>query len=192
MAFLGVAWLGFYSYFISLHLGKSLPLILYAGHFVMWGFFFTLGIYFKRNGLPKISFNILIPLMLFALFATVLESNYIMNGTQSMRGCGQKISVFALNTIFLVLIFHDRIIKISKKIENTFLFKFFLLLGEYSFGLYLIHLYILKRVFSCFAWIGIPSLKWVIGTIIASTLLCFVLFVCKKISPKYTRLLLGV
>ena len=109
-AILGIGWLGFYSYFFSLYLGKSLPLILYAGHFFMWGFFFILGIYFKKNGLPKLPFKSIVPLIILALSASILESYYIMDATQSMRGCGQKVSIFVLNILLIVFLFHNNTI----------------------------------------------------------------------------------
>lgn len=36
-------------YFLGLYLGKSLPLIVYAGNFVPWGLFFVLGMFFAKN-----------------------------------------------------------------------------------------------------------------------------------------------
>lgn len=175
-AILGIGWLGFYSYFFSLYLGKSLPLILYAGHFFMWGFFFIFGIYFKKKGLPKLSFKKIIPLIILALAASILESCYIMDETQSMRGCGQKISVFVLNILLIISLFHSKIVINSNKIERFFVFRFFVLLGKFSFGVYLIHLYVLKQIYLRLTWIDIQSLKWVIGTIIAFALLCFAFF----------------
>ena len=134
-AIIGMAWLVFYSYYISMHLGRSLPLILYAGHFAMWGFFFVLGVYFRKFGLPKISFKILIPLLVFALLVAIFESSFIMNGTQSMRGGGQKASVFLLNTLLLVVLFHNRTMFFCEKFKDKRWFRIVVVIGNYSFGI---------------------------------------------------------
>lgn len=188
----GVMWLLLYMYFFVLHLNRSLPLIVYAGHVFMWGFFFCLGVYVRKNGFFYTRMKYLFLLFLLSLFASVFESNYIMSQTQSLNGIGQKASAFLLNAIILVFLFDNKSIQFSAKFENNFIYKIFVSLGRYSFGIYLIHCFVLGRVINLVNWIHISSIKWIFCAIIVLFCSFLILFVCRKISPKLTHLLLGV
>ena len=45
----GCLWWTINTYIIGLHMGQSLPLMLYAGNFIPWGIFFVLGMFFSKR-----------------------------------------------------------------------------------------------------------------------------------------------
>ena len=49
----GCIWWAFNTYFVGMHMDKSLPLILYAGNFIPWGLFFVLGMFSKKYDLSN-------------------------------------------------------------------------------------------------------------------------------------------
>lgn len=191
-AFSGLMWWAAYTYVIKLNMGLQLPLVVYAGSILAWGFFFCIGVYVRKNGFLNIKFRYILLPLLTLLAVCWIESNYIMNQTQSLDGCGQKVSAFLFNVVLLLCLFNKNLIAYMEKLSNNLVFKAFAMLGRYSFGVYLIHLFILGKVIALINWIQVPSLKWLWGAIITLIISFVVLFLCKKIAPKYTHLLLGV
>lgn len=187
----GLFWWLFYVYFLGLYLGKSLPLIVYAGNFVPWGLFFVLGMFFAKNNSSIPLSKIVMGIVFFAV-ASFVESMFLMEKTSSLSGVGQKGSVFCLNVFLCFLAFHKESQKILSLFKETRIYLIVCSLGKYSFGIYLVHLFILPFVerVDCFAFN--PFVKWIFDSLLL-ILCCFVLLVvCKYLFPKTSRLLLGV
>lgn len=190
--FSGAFWLLFYSYFLTIHKGISLPLIIYAGHIFMWGFFFCLGILFKRKGLPQVPFKLLIPALIVCVVCSLLESNHIMTNTESMTGVGQKFSAFIVNILLVFFFFHKKTLALVSCKENSSVYRMFTKLGKYSFGIYLVHLFVLARVAPFMKEIQFASIRWILCTFLTLAGSYFLLSICRKLSSKYTHLLFGV
>lgn len=190
--FSGAFWLLFYSYFLTLHKGITLPLIIYAGHIFMWGFFFCLGILFQKKGLPQVQFKLLIPALIFCLVCSLFESNYIMTNTHSMTGIGQKFSAFIVNILLIFFFFHKKTLLLVSCKENSSAYRMFTELGKYSFGIYLVHLFVLAKVTPFMEEIQFASIRWILCTVLTLVGSYFLLFICRMLSSKFTHLLLGV
>lgn len=188
----GAFWLLFDSYFLTLHKGISLPLIIYAGHIFMWGFFFCLGVLFKRKSLPQVPFKLLIPALIVCVVYSLLESNYIMTSTLSITGCGQKFSTFIANTLLIFFFLHKKTLSLVSRKENSYAYRMFTELGKYSFGIYLVHLFVLTKVTPFMEEIQFASVRWIFCTALTLVGSYFLLFICRKLSSKYTHFLLGV
>lgn len=119
----------------------SIPLILYAGPFPVWIMFFVLGLYLGRNKL-EISRKILFVFVITGLFISVAETYYIFHFTDSFEGLGIKIGAFIYSFAVILFLFS---LEYQPKIK-TKLWKFMAYLGRISFGVYLIHVYILSYI----------------------------------------------
>jgi hypothetical protein len=189
--FVGLAWWLFYVYFLGLYLGKSLPLIVYAGNFIPWGLFFALGMFFAKNN-NFISISKIVWGIVFFAMVSFVESMFLIEKTSSLSGMGQKGSVFCLNVFLCFLAFHKESQKLLSLFKESRIYLIVCSLGKYSFGIYLIHLFILPFVERMDYFVSNPFVKWVFDSLLL--LLCsFVLLViCKYLFPKISRLLLGV
>ena len=65
-------------------------------------------------------------------------------------------------------------------------------MGRYSFGIYLIHFFVLSSLAHFKGYIASPAIKWILGSLVVLFISFALLAICKKISPKITRILLGV
>lgn len=189
---LGCMWWAFHTYFI-LYFGKSLPSILYAGNFIPWVLFFVLGMFFKKNDLlNNIAYKVILGEVVFFLVLSVIESVFVMNKTNGLNGLGQKASAFGLNTFLCILAMHKISISFISRHEYNRFYQVLCLLGRYSFGIYLIHLFFRDAIFRIFIIPLHPSILWFVAsmTIIFASL--GILVICKKIFPRISRILLGV
>ena len=190
-----IVWMGVYTYCFLLYYELSLPLIVYAGNFLMWGFYFILGMSFRNRRFQNISLLKLLIMLSIFLFASVFESFYIMDKTRSLSGGGQKITAFFLNSTLIFILFNTRTIdKIQLKVHSK-IFRIISLLGEYSFGVYLIHLSIISILNSALNIKSIdisPLFIWSIFSIVIISLSFIILWLCRKSNAKLSRLLLGV
>lgn len=190
----GCAWWAVNTYVVGMRMEKSLPLILYAGNFIPWGFFFVLGMYFsKRLELNnKFSYKAIIGGVIFFMVLSVVESFFVMEERCSLNGLGQKVSAFCLNAFLCIWALHNTSISIISRYDSNWFYRLVCLIGRYSFGIYLIHLFIRGFVFKVVNFALPPWILWIISSmIIISICLCF-LMICKKIFPKASHILLGV
>ena len=175
--------------------GIKLPLILYAGGFWMWSVFFVLGFYLGKNKC-NIPAKMLILFALFSFALCCVESLYL-NAPSSLEGVGQKPSPM-LFSFFVILILLSEQVKIFFEKIHSRIFDFLVKIGFYSFGIYLIHCYILMFVkFSVKKCLQMFSeqnsfIQWTC-LIIATLFISFsILRICKRLFPRFTRLFLGV
>jgi len=117
----------------------SIPLVVYAGPFPVWIVFFVIGLYLGKNKI-KIECRKLILFTTLGLILSIVETYLHIYVSQSFVGLGIKIGSFAYSFSIILLLFS---LNTSYK-SNSFLWRFFVYLGQISFGIYLIHIYILR------------------------------------------------
>ena len=119
----------------------SIPLILYAGPFPVWLMFFVVGLYLGRNKILT-SKKILFIFVLIGLFISTAETYYIFNYTDSFQGLGIKIGAFIYSFAIILLLFS---LEYEPK-KRSMLWRLMAYIGRISFGVYLIHMYILSYI----------------------------------------------
>ena len=121
--------------------GISLPLIAYAGGFWMWSVFFIFGFYFGR--LKDRNYSIKPWLLLSSLtFVLCVTESLFLDKLGYGVGVGQKPSAMLFSFCLIPLLFSEKVKVTFDKLN----FKGTILLssiGFYSFGIYLIHCYVL-------------------------------------------------
>ena len=191
---IGCIWWTFNTFFVGMYMGKSLPLIVNAGNIIPWGLFFILGMSFSRDPdlYNRISYKVILLGVIVFMVLSVFESYIIMDNTQSLKGLGQKLSAFCLNACLCVLALHNTSKSIVSRYDRNWFVQLMCLVGRYSFGIYLIHLFVLGFICSVWNFISVPSILWIVCS--ASVVLACLLFlsVCKKLFPKISWVLLGV
>lgn len=138
--FLAILGWGGKSYVLS-HYCLKLPLILYAGGFWMWSVFFVLGFYLGRRKC-NISTQMLILFALFSFALCCVESLYL-NAPSCLDGVGQKPSTMLFSFFVILILLSEQVKFFFEKIHSR-IFDFLVKIGFYSFGIYLVHCYILK------------------------------------------------
>ena len=169
------------TYLVSIK-GIHAPLFVYAGPLFVWLIFFVLG--FILSNIER-SYNMRIPLLviILGLILEVIESYYLLplNGV----GFGIKLSAFVYSSGIILLLFSDRVILLCD--NNCVCYRLLRLVGELSFGIYLIHyqwIILLRKLF----WPNIWSVRW------CMTLLCTIcsLILLKKCLPEKVNRYLGL
>lgn len=119
----------------------------------------------------------------------MVESRFL-NESGTLSGFGQKASAMIFSFSMLVVLFSEKCRDIYEKyfggILNLIVIKF----GRYSFGIYLIHCFLISRVDSLLKFHG--TLKWGMLTLSVLFVSFFILFLAKSVFPKFSRLFLGV
>ena len=123
------------SWGIVLYILSPLPLILYAGFFVSWLYYFVLGVILSdtRNNYSLFFVGLLI---LAGLILQYWETEHLL--TWERVSLGQKVSSVVSNTGVILLMFSNRV---KDAYKSNVISRFFELLGINSFGIYLIHCY---------------------------------------------------
>ena len=190
----GFAWWGLNTYYIGIYMEKSLPLILLCGNFIPWIIFFVMGMSFRR--LFDLNNTILYKIICGGVFVfmilSVAESRLVMDNSQSLKGLGQKASVFCLNVILCIVAFHNTSRAFITRYENNKFYRLICLVGRYSFGIYLIHLFTLGYICKVWNFISIPSISWFVSSISVTLVCLLILMICKRVFPKISWILLGV
>ena len=153
--------------------GKTLPLIIYAGPFVLWIIFYMLGIWLSTHSRNYPLWPVWL-VSIIGFVASIIESKYYLPIHGS--GLGIKLSSFVYSAGVIMLLF-------SEKVENLFhknyVSRAFVYVGEISFGIYLLHIYvcvILTRIF--------PTQIWIINWILTLTVTILLIMVAKRIIPQ--------
>lgn len=190
----GFIWWAVNTHVVGVYMGKSLPLMLYAGNFIPWGCFFVLGMFFSKKSDTNngAMYKMILGGVIIFMVLSVVESEFVMNKTSSFNGIGQKASAFCLNAFLCVLALHDVSRKFILRFDSSKFYRLICLIGRYSFGIYLIHLFILGIVFKFFHFTLPSSLLWIVSSMIVILACLSFLAILKKIFPKASRILLGV
>ena len=153
--------------------GMSLPLILYAGCFFVWIVFYMLGVYYSRK--PRnYSLKISIAIVLVGSLLEFIET-YFLN-TQYSGGVGIKLSAFIYSFGIVLFILHPKV-EASYK-ENT-LTHLIVYVGKISFGIYLIHCYMISVV-DKLTTIDIWFFRWIMVSLASVVVIAIV----RKILPQ--------
>lgn len=128
------------SYFLP-KLGMSLPLIVYAGGFWMWSVFFIFGYYLGREKERIYPIRLWILLSCLSFVLCVIESSFLDKLGYGI-GVGQKPSAMLFSFCLIPLLFSEKIKDAFDKLNGKGTI-FFSSIGFYSFGIYLIHCYVL-------------------------------------------------
>lgn len=175
-------------YIIRIYFNINPPLAYYGLPFYSWIIFFALGI-FVRN--QNISFeNIYSPykiyiLLIFFLILSCIEAYFLLIklNLPDFAFSAVKFSSFLYS---ITICFAFLILRQKLKIWPPFLIK----LGNYSFGIYLIHIFIiefilvkyLKQIDILVSIQPIFQFITIVSTILIS---CFVIVIIRKVTPKY-------
>lgn len=151
----------------------SLPLIIYAGPFWVWFVFYMLGVYYSRKS-RNYSLKTSIGIVLAGLLLEFIET-YFLN-TQYSGGVGIKLSAFIYSFGIVLFILHPKVEAFYK--ENT-LTHLIVYVGKISFGIYLIHCYMIPVV-DKLTTIDIWFLRWTMVSL-ASVI---VIAIVRKILPQ--------
>ena len=123
-------------FYVRYYIGVNLPLIIYAGNFATWMMFFVLGLYLGTSGSIKIPNKLLI-FMIFAFYVLSCAESYVICVMFHQAGSAVtavKASSFMYSFALIVFLFKNHDFIKSKLVKN---------LGEVSFGIYLIHNFVL-------------------------------------------------
>ena len=153
----------------------SLPLIFYAGSFLVWFAFYMLGVYYScipRNYSLKTSITI----VLLGLLLELIE--YTILG-----GVGIKLSAFIYSFGIVLFILHPRV-EASYK-ENTYT-KIIVYVGKISFAIYLIHCYIISILRKLFVFDS-----WFLSWLLVSLITIFIIAIVRGTLPQKVNKYIG-
>lgn len=164
-----ISWLG----------ANRLPLLMYAGPCPTWIMFFCLGMYLgQRNCDYKIK-PLVVGLVL-SIILMMVESYALVKFGKN--GVGLKPSVYVYSAFAILLLFSDRI-RCSYQ-ENKLINRFISYVGRISFGIYLVHCYIISvmpfLLGDC-QWI----VEWIIVSVLSIAVITLVRRICPKVILKY-------
>lgn len=161
--------------------GKSYPLLLYAGPIYLLGVFYMLGIWLRKHE-DTSYFRIGLLIAVTGYLLQILECSYYMklNG----GGLGIKISSAIFSTGIILMLVSKRRATLFKETPFT---RAIAWIGEVSFGVYLLHVYVIFILHTIFG--GMP---WVVGWGLAFVWTIAILFFTKRMFPeKFTYKFLG-
>jgi len=123
-------------FYLRYYTDISLPLIVYAGNFATWLMFFVLGLYLGSSEQIKISNRLLVVLILAFYSLSCIES-YVLIAMFHQAGdavTAVKASSFMYSFVLIIFLFNNQNLVKSKLLKKF---------GEMSFGIYLIHMFVL-------------------------------------------------
>ncbi len=123
-------------YFIRYFTNYDLPLICYNGIFPTWLVFFIYGLYLGTTKKALLSNKWLIPLILIFYSLSCLESYYLYSQFHQAGSAAStvKLSAFLYSFLIITLLFNN-VGRVNSKVLK--------ILGEASFGIFLIHMFVL-------------------------------------------------
>lgn len=119
-----------------------------------------------------------------------MTESLLLNEPGTLSGFGQKASAMVFSFSTLVVLFSEKCRDAYEKYFGGILNRLVVELGRYSFGIYLIHCFLISRLDSLLEFRG--ALKWAVLTLSVLWGSFFILFLAKRAFPKFSRLFLGV
>ncbi|BBD57972.1 hypothetical protein NIES2109_07400 [Nostoc sp. HK-01] len=169
-------------YFSRLYLNYDVQFPWYALPFTVWVSFYYLGILATQSKLTIKNRNIrkIILLYIASIFLAILEAFFLWKvyNLTSFADSQIKISSF-LSSFLLILIF----LGVRKSIENWS--RFLIILGEFSFGIYLFHIPVLdlmNRITSKFGFQNFWIAQLLINSCGVIALCCLIIAVVRKVT----------
>lgn len=175
---ISIIWIGLYVLYRE-NGGMPLPTIAYAGPLPCWIGFFTLGIALGMS--PKRDYNLSWPLtlLLIGIVMSILTSNYFHVGD------GQKPSSFVYSIGLVLMLFNARVEGVIK--SNNILYRSVLWIGEISFAVYLMHMYIVR-----FVLLHIAITNWFFRALFVLVVTTAIIFILKRILPSRVHKYIGL
>lgn len=166
-----------------LHFTEIQPaLIIYAGLFPLWMCFFVLGLYLKNKNLIPLGVSLTLSILFLAL--SVIETYFYSQGHSDLRGLGIKLSSFVFSFMVIQGLMYW-IKSYTPVIKRSLLYSVFVLLGNISFGIYLIHIQVLIVLNKI---LDVQAVVLFVLTVLISSL---IIMGCRYILPKKYFKILG-
>ena len=157
------------------------PLIVFAGPVIVWVIFFWIGVFLSRSERNyKIGWIFVGVLISFALM--LIETKFRHEATGG--GYGIKPSSFIFSFLMILLLFSKRIE--HKYVKDKVINKALIVVGDYSFSIYLIHCFVITIVFH-FVTISNWIVRWTIVVAITMLFICLV----RKVLPNKCLKIIG-
>ena len=157
------------------------PLIVFAGPVIVWVIFFWIGVFLSRRErdykIGKIFIGVLLSFVLM-----LIETKYRHEATGG--GYGIKPSSFIFSFLMILLLFSKRIE--HKYVKDKVINKALIVVGDYSFSIYLIHCFVITIVFH-FVTISNWIVRWTIVVAITMLFICLV----RKVLPNKCLKIIG-
>ena len=157
------------------------PLIVFAGPIIVWLIFFWIGVFLSRRErdykIGKIFIGVLLSFVLM-----LIETKYRHEATGG--GYGIKPSSFIFSFLMILLLFSKRIE--HKYVKDKVINKALIVVGDYSFSIYLIHCFVITIVFH-FVTISNWIVRWTIVVAITMLFICLV----RKVLPNKCLKIIG-
>ena len=157
------------------------PLIVFAGPVIVWLIFFWIGVFLSRRErdykIGKIFIGVLLSFVLM-----LIETKYRHEATGG--GYGIKPSSFIFSFLMILLLFSKRIE--HKYVKDKVINKALIVVGDYSFSIYLIHGFVITIVFH-FVTISNWIVRWTIVVAITMLFICLV----RKVLPNKCLKIIG-
>lgn len=167
-------------YLLSCYYELDIPLIQYAGFFGIWTVFFALGVYYGRVGVIRLSGRIFLLITLISLLLSSSEGLWLAEIDKTDQGLSVKFfwlfySLFAIGLLY----------RLKEYFKENRVTKLLCQIGDYSFGIYLMHMYILL--------FGVKKLQlnWIVSTLITLFVCVAAASLARKVSPTLSRKYLG-
>lgn len=173
--------LGYIAYIMKV----NLALIIYGGLFPFWVLYYVLGVYYGKGYRIKIPCKWLVVAAAILLAVMCWETWYMVevNGYHLPSSMGnRKFSWIPYCFVCLVLMFEG-----AGHYKSNAVTRFFAKAGDYSFGIYLIHLFFLLFVVKPL----IPGLHWTLETILSFLLSTGFIWLCRRINEPFVKKYLG-
>ena len=171
---ISIIWIGLYVLYRE-NGGMPLPTIAYAGPLPCWIGFFTLGIALGMSPNRDYKLSCPLPLLLIGIIMSILTSNYFHIGD------GQKPSSFIYSIGLVLMLCNSRVESILR--SNNILYRIVLWIGEISFAVYLMHMYIVRFVMP-----HIDISNWFFRALFVLVATAALIFILQRVyHPEYTN-----
>lgn len=170
----------FTTYYLNVE-GMKFPLLLYAGPVYLWIIFFVIGMYIARYPTRKI-FIVGIVMAIIGYVLSGVETSYYLQLNDT--GVGIKPSSFLFSAGVILVLLSNQVKSLFVNSRFTRIFSY---IGEVSFGIYLMHTYV---ILICGKAIGGGwALRWIVATIVTFA----IILIFQKILPrKWCRNYFGI
>jgi len=163
----------------------NLSLILYGGLFPFWTLYFVLGVYYGKGYRFGISWKLLLVIVLLLVPVLYAETYYMVaeQGYNLPAAMGNRKFSWIIYCIACLLLMFEA----ADSYKSNPFTRFMSIAGEYSYGIYLIHLFFLLFVIKAVN----PHIHWMIETVLSLLLSMVFIWVCRKISLPFSKKYLG-
>lgn len=160
--------------------GVNIPLLIYAGPFPLWIVFFFMGVYFSNRDRD---YGVTMPIIVTIVGLALQIAEYSLWYDMGKIALGIKLSSFIFSFGVIWLLF-------SKKMESSYadnrLMRCVNWIGGISFGVYLLHCYLIIVANKLF-----PGIGWVEKWTLVLSMTILLIWGAKSLFPKFSIKYLG-